>query len=155
MSSHGFIAPSTPEIVFALVHPRSRGDPAKPRSFQLAVTEYFTLEHGCMNAEGDARSATAQPPRVPNQARLPFRPWQQKFEVESPRQLANRAVQAAYVGAQPSHLIQINTSGESGGIIVPKPRSEAVTGFEPRAFSRGGVIIPALCSRKSRVRCQN
>lgn len=95
--------------------------------------------------EATLGGATAQPPRVPNQARLPFRPWQQKLEVESPGQLANRAVQAAYLGAQPSHLIQINALGESGGIIVPNRclMSEAVTGFELRAFSCGGVTIPA------------
>jgi hypothetical protein len=60
----------------------------------------------------------------------------QKLDVGSPGQLANRAAQATYVGVQPSRLIQINTSGVSGGLAIPKP------GFEPRAFSRGGVTIP-------------
>jgi hypothetical protein len=76
--------------------------------------------------------ATAQPPRVPNQARLPFRPRQQMLEVESPGQLANRAVQAAYVGAQPGRLIQINTSGESGGKKVLKPPPEVRSGHRIR-----------------------
>ena|SRR6478736_7116703 len=85
--------------------------------------------------EATLGGATAQPPRVPNQARLPFRPWQQKLEVESPRQLANRAVQAAYLVAQPSHLIQINASGESGGITVRKPRLDVRSGHRFRTKS--------------------
>jgi hypothetical protein len=105
-----------------------------PRPLCLTVAEYFTLEHGCMNAGGGAGSATAQPPRVPNQARLPFRPWQQKLEVESPGQFANRAVQAV-LGAQPSHLIQINGSGESGGITVPKRLLEVRSGHRFRTES--------------------
>ena len=90
--------------------------------------------------QGNARSATAQPPRVPNQARLPFRPWQQRLEVE-----ANRAVQAVRRRStkplDPNQCIGRKRRNNS----TPNRclRSEAVTGFEPRAFSCGGVIIPA------------
>jgi hypothetical protein len=84
-------APSTPEV--GLPDPaRGPGNPATPRPFHLTVVEYFTVEHGCMDAGATLeRTAPAQPSPGSKPFCLSGRS-KQKLDAGSPGQLANLAV---------------------------------------------------------------
>ena len=118
---------------------RRSGHAATVLSYGCRIFHFGTRLHGC---RGDPWNAAA--PAQPSPGSKPFclsDRSKQKLDAGSPGQLANRAEQATYVGAQPRRLIQINPSGGpnhspdpsrgGGDDCAPQPSGQGILTLKP------------------------